>query len=529
MADEALTIDFELFGIDKATTALRDFAAEVAKLPKTIAVTIVGNTKQGSQDKKEKAAPAAKSPRKTPQEKFAEAELIKDTRAANESRRRIESAALSEQIKQTRYEADLARRTASQKEAADRAESSRKMNAITKAEKEADVLAKEEKARAAKSERDQLAANKADAKLKAAAEKKAEREQLAADKADAAAAKAKAKADGAFGKAVKNALFTTRFTPNAQGGISFAPLVGRVMGVLGKMGPLGIALGVITSAFMVLHSVVNAAAQKMNELTRARFTGGGSYKDVGRAAGLAAVLGVSPGEVASMARGFADTLAEGGAGTAFGHRYGIRDPWGSSPYGGDVNKFTNLFKAAEAIMKIPDEETAIRTARSFGPEMEKLLDLRILPEKERQEALRTQNEMFGPQQALAAMRYRIAMGNLSNSMSELQMAVVPLIDAFTGAIALLKYTIKNVFGPLAKWTYQLFGPKQDKTKEDSSTKKHIDAMDRNTEAILGQITAMRQIFGGGARASGALPINLRGQTLSDALRNDAIKLGAFSL
>lgn len=328
-----------------------------------------------------------------------------------------------------------------------------------------------------------------------------------------------------FVQAMKNAIFSTRFTAN-NGQLHLMPLIGRTMQALASLGPIGIAAGAAAAGIMALHAAAAHAAAVLSELAAARYTGGGSYGETSRAAGLGAAFGGSAGDVAAMARELANNLATNPTAMATGAKYHISDPGGDNPLSGSVDKFPAFFKAAEVILNAPTDEEAIRAARGFGGNMEKLLSLRDLSPASKAQALNMMQDMFGPEQARAVAEYKFATGKLSLAFDKLLISMTPVINMFTMIVTAIPEAIRmalNAAIPGANIGDRMMGG-----GANSASDKMKKSTDANTDAIDGLNSTLKGVSGGGSRARSAVPGGVGGTFYMGGNMGGAARMGAFS-
>ncbi len=341
-----------------------------------------------------------------------------------------------------------------------------------------------------------------------------------------------------MGQALKNLIFSTRVGAGA-GGLSVAPLVGRLLQFASHGGPAGMAAAAVIMAVTALASAAHKAAEFLNEVASARYVGGGTAAETGQAAAIGAAVGMSPGDMARAARQLADRLATDASAMALAGQHGIRDPLGNNPISGGLNKMRNLLKTIDAIANMTSEADAMRLARATG--LESFLGLRDLSSETRRQVMAATAEMFGKDQQQAAAEYRAQTGLLALEMNKLLIGLTPAVKDVAdlarelGPLVGLIMKLSLATMPLI-WLFRILAAAVralkaawDKlTGNDKGTKKDglKDAVDDNTDALNAATSTMRQIFGGGDRARGALPGNLRGQNM---IFRDSINLGAFSL
>lgn len=153
-----------------------------------------------------------------------------------------------------------------------------------------------------------------------------------------------------FSGKVGDALMTSRI---GAGGLM--PLMSKLAGIVG---PEGLAVaGALTAGYQAFQ----AGSESRHALGSARFTSGGTYKEVGQMSGIGAFLGMSPGDAADSAVAFGQSLHGSTFGGGYMRTRGITDFGGAQ-----VDKAKNWLAGTEALWAEKNEATAIRVARDTG-------------------------------------------------------------------------------------------------------------------------------------------------------------------
>jgi hypothetical protein len=291
------------------------------------------------------------------------------------------------------------------------------------------------------------------------------------------------------------------------GGLSFMPLVGRVLGLLGPYGKaLAVALTAATAAIMAFVSAMKEASRQVLEGAVAQFQLMTTRQGVALAGAAGAALGMSPGQASSMMRSIYEGVsAWRGNGIAMGavSQLGIQVPMGG-PF--DVRDEAKFFMdMLESLRKLPLAEQQ-RLLHQLPAEMTQFAPLLKMPADELQRLGNLMAWTFSDRNVQNAMRFNVVMQTMQQIFINITLWI---FDKLT--------TIND-------WINQhLFGAKPDPAKAAQDA--HTNAMNAHTAAM----NKMTGAIGGGERARGALPSLLHGMALDKALRGQAINLGAFTV
>jgi hypothetical protein len=342
-------------------------------------------------------------------------------------------------------------------------------------------------------------------------------------------------------------------------------------GALAVLGPVGALLSVgLAGAGMAAKSFADSLAtanRVLNEVGDAARTSGASLGQVGSLS----ALGVPTGDIASRAAGFrehisSDPLARRTA-QAAGLNVRPRD------FGGPTNEAGELLKAYEQLRKMGEGEKQLRQARIWGLES----DLKFINVSE--DVARQQEMLALSLGKVADKDYTRAANDLAASADiyakSLELLKTSLAKPFIpGAIrglqgasfganvmargaervpglghAALAGLAASVFGPAAllgvfgggnavqfggekvgKWLAGLPGM-EDRIDDITGGKKQDPAEDEHTRAMREHAQALREgtFGGGGPRARGALPANLKWDYADKALNGERLKVGPFGI
>lgn len=488
MADEVLSVDFLMMGVDDGMKEIAAISKAIAKLPKQVKISIEVVTKNIVRDMKQAAGGVSRS--------------VKEWKSSGSSKSTPPGPTYGENQARSFNRAGLHRGIADYA----KAEARRKYGGTGKP-------------------------------LPNSAFDLGQRVRSGKGGGDPFGVGSTASGNSGFGKALKNAIFSTRFTLN-NGHPHFSPLIGRSMQALAQAGPIGIAAGAAAVGLVMLHAAADKAAQKMSEFESGRFMAGGSAAEMSRAQHLGGAVGID--NPAAMAREFADALKSDDFTRWAASAIGISNPMGSRGPGSKLDVLPDFFKAAKAIANAPSNDAAMRMARDLGHGMEQFMSLRDMSPMHRDRALKEMEEMNSDEGRQAAADYRESMSHLSYSMTKLGNALVPVIELFGGLMDFASNLLPKLndkgansfMNPGQHGKSGQYGPggnlRAGKDRQNAEDR-HTTALDRNTDAIWAQVRSARQLFGGGERAGGAMPSHLRGQTFREGLRAHAVGMGAFGV
>lgn len=321
-----------------------------------------------------------------------------------------------------------------------------------------------------------------------------------------------------FASRLQSAIYSTRFN---VGGAS--PLVGRTLDVLGLKGNSA------ATAISALGVAAIKAANDLNAFRSAMFAGGGTTQETGVLGGFGRAVGMSAGDMAGIARQFAERITSDPMAMGLAARSGIRDLPG---YFGKTDKVQNLIKWIDALAKMSDSE-AIRAARVTGTEG--LLPLRDLSPQMRQNILndsKIRAESFTTGSFRDARDLAAAMGRLTDAFGNFVVGFAqPIIKVLTWFANKASDILNWFSGDPSKGGKGLFDTPQEQAAKERARKQeqHAKALDANTQAIEANTYAMKEgRFGGGERAAGAFPAKWTGFN-AQGWAGQAAALGAFSL
>lgn len=343
------------------------------------------------------------------------------------------------------------------------------------------------------------------------------------------------------------AALSTRFNIGGQsGGVS--PLVGRTLNALGMSGatagPVGLALAAITLTAMALKSLAEAAqdgAKALKEISdTASITGG-----TGAQSGALRGLGISGDFANSLRERLAtDPLAMLGAAQS---GVGRVTP---SVYGGSQNNAAVVLEVLGKLRAEQDPNERIRKARMMGAES--LLPLTNASDKATASLLKTAealgrlsdaNKTTSSDWDAATKRMGLVQDRLKGALFQAfgpgMIAVVSKLSS--GAEKLADFAEKfpqkllNSFEVAAIISNPIMAAPIhaafDALRKQTGVNNPAAAATNGNTKALQNLTYLlsSQIYGGGSRASGALPSGLTGMNLNQAAQNHALRLSYWTL
>jgi hypothetical protein len=279
------------------------------------------------------------------------------------------------------------------------------------------------------------------------------------------------------------------------------------VGGVGGGGGAGLAIQAVAAvaALRLLTDVVRQTTAVVKQFADQRLFGGGTTSQTAQASALLGGIGVN--DPAAMAARLRERISGGGLARQAASQLGVGNVL---PRGfGSTNDVQILVQLAEGLRRTNDLERArLLSIQLQEPELLRLTQMSEAQFQTSKKLAEQQAQVFTPEAQRRAEQFAITMNQLSQKFDLAKGRVGDfLLRLFGGAVGV------DVNGP------QRGGAK--------------DAISRNTQAVEQNTIALqsmgRQMFGGGARARGALPAGLRGEVLRHAMEGEALKLGAFRL
>lgn len=344
---------------------------------------------------------------------------------------------------------------------------------------------------------------------------------------------------GGFMQSLGHLLSNSRF---GKGGIQ--PRVGDAMELLGKAGPLGMAVGMGASIITGFAAAVSNAADSINEFTSGMLAAQTSSETYSRVQGFSGLLGGDPAQVAKnfMERARSDPYAA---------QHAMRA--GINPYAPDwTQDFGDAFeRLAKSFQGLSLKEAQTKANQMGDPNLAKLSFLEASDFKAIADALKP----LSGQQMKDAARFStyaaVAQQSLSNTLQRLASSYLPAatkgLQEFVGVMS----GISAIFDKIKdeKWFKIALGAMGNgekgweatksvalgpaaaawdwlnaKGKEASSANK--DLRD-NTNELRKMNANMREngIYGGGGRAQRAIPSRVRGPYMNERSYRQALSTG----
>lgn len=326
-----------------------------------------------------------------------------------------------------------------------------------------------------------------------------------------------------FGPALRRAIMSTRFGLGGGGGVQ--PLVGQVMNVLGKSGPIGVAVAAGAAVIMSFVAVVKSAGDQIKAFTGQMLEANTSATSMQALNRIGSLLG---GDMAGRARQFRETIASNGIAMDAAMRAGInpiKDPFGRTDYGAD------FLKALKQIAFASSEAEARRLAQLYGqPDMARAY---YLSDSTKRYMLNQGEKAPSRASMQAAEEFTFWLEDFKRVGMEFVREVgAPLLSGLskvTRFLVGLAQGLKSIGEFIANSpilsaiVYGLIG-----AIGGGDGKKVQTALDRNTAAINANTRALgdqRGIYGGGQRAQRALPSRVKGLYLNDRVYRQGLSTG----
>ncbi len=366
---------------------------------------------------------------------------------------------------------------------------------------------------------------------------------------------------GGIGQLIRSAISSTRIGVGS-GGLSIMPLVGRMWQLLGRAGPWGAAIVAAGTAVMGFTEMVQNAAKAAGSFARSALTSGGTPTETAALNGLGGAIGGV--DMSRMAREFREAIAYDPYAMNYASQAGIKGVGMPSVFG-DQDTATNLIQWAKHLRDIDKtmgRPEAIRQARATHTEgMLPMLNLSDSMMKNLAKDAKSHGAIFDSAAMSKSADFMASLSRVGDAFTNLLMSISkPVLDKITSFFNGLADTLNNAatwingHQDLIKLIADFFSAifhaatfnfkaafddvknmgvdinkLMNPTKPDGGEDKLKKALDDNTDATYAQMNGMRQIFGGGERARGAVPARLKGMAFSEGMRNNSIQLGAFAL
>ncbi|MBX7132619.1 MAG: hypothetical protein K1X67_08100 [Fimbriimonadaceae bacterium] len=350
---------------------------------------------------------------------------------------------------------------------------------------------------------------------------------------------------GGLGQAIQRAIMSTRFGVGGGGGVQ--PLIGQVANVLGKAGPIGMAVTAGAAVIGTFVGSVQKASESINQFTDGMLSAQTTATTYARISGLGALVG---GDPASVARNVINQARNDPWAAQQAMRSGINPfmPDWTQDYGDAFERIARSFQGLSM------RDAQLKANQMGSPELAKLAfatpsDVALIK--------RAMQPLTGKQMQEAAqfsLHAAAAQMSLNRTFDELAGMFLPAATSalkdFTGALSgITKWVaehesgVRGALGPAAGgekgweaikgyggiggnkiWDW-IFGPDGKPEKKSSSASN--DLRD-NTEELRKLNANMREngIYGGGGRAQRAIPRRARnGHYLNERALREAMQGG----
>ena len=309
-------------------------------------------------------------------------------------------------------------------------------------------------------------------------------------------------APASFGSRLNSLVNSTRVGGNV------APLVGRILPLLGISSKLAGPIGLAAMAAYTLWKGADMASKSLQKLGDDMAKGGGSYAQTRAARVLSEATGV---DIIGATRGFQKQYFDGGIEGLHLRRYGYS---ARSGMGRDTNALGPGMKAIRQMVDSSD----LRALQDLN--LEGLYNLKYLKSSEIDRYFTNMERSMSPERIASAMRFNLAMAELKMAFEDALHALAPLAEG-------LARLFENKNGGM--WRPNKDAP----AGKGDPAARNAEATNRNTDALhnLGEsIDSLRQdIRGGGERTRNALPSGLSHQMLLERERRNMIAMGAFTV
>lgn len=353
------------------------------------------------------------------------------------------------------------------------------------------------------------------------------------------------------GQKIWQAITTSRFSLGNGGG-QMMPLVGRTLAALGPEGTAIAALaGGAIAAAKAVYDLANNAAQAADNFNRFRYATGSGTGTAAALAGVGGAIGMSTGALGSAASAFNARITSDPMAMAFASRLGVSNipgPFGDQDFG------KQLLIAVENLRKISDRTERVRMARVLG--LEDFSTFASLSDKQAgflKGDEGTKARIFDPEFEQQSADFLASAGRVSEAMlnfftalgkpvvkqatdflNDLASGVNYLADVankngnkilafFELGAAILRGSIGDVGGALDSFKNAMGDFMSPGEALESALGENSRAMHANTKAI----DALTGTFGRGERLGRAIPPNLSGEALRQALELGGLRLYPF--
>lgn len=334
-----------------------------------------------------------------------------------------------------------------------------------------------------------------------------------------------------FAKSLTGIVYSTRVGVGS-GGLQVMPLIGKVVGSIGELGPemlaLAAALAILAAAAAITVTVIEAGMKYGVAFGQAQFSGGGSAAATAQLGAFGAMAGMGIGQISGLGKSYNQYLMTNPLGAAAAQGRGQ----GPNYVGafGNIDDTDRLIDGLRNILFNPSTEAVRR--QNYGGPLEQFEWMRNASPDVKNKFFQQEQFEQSPEQlqrtANAQIELNIALANLSQVAVKLSEGVD--WDAVNTGLSLVGDALKDIaiaapsaanaienlasaaarqipviggfLGNLMDSINALFGH-----GSDSSAKAQADAQNRHTDAMYNHARALdnaRNVYNGGPNARGAV-------------------------
>lgn len=302
---------------------------------------------------------------------------------------------------------------------------------------------------------------------------------------------------------------------------------------------VGIGLAGAGAAFMAIKAAADAFSRATKPFTQTHWTGGGTSQQTGAAVALGAALGMDTGSMGDRAVSLSERLLHGGYGASYMRSKGVTGAgWWRA------NQTGTYLRALDELRNIQDDEEAIRVARDLGLQDE--LRVRDLSPGTYQSLRRSSSAAGSRESRRAAAEYDANKAIISRTLQDWWVSgTKPLMESFNQGAQDLRDVGKmnwhdatiggwKRFATAKGWKEFFSGdttPWLEATRErlskesGGSGKGQVEATKALTRALKDATDAINL----GSRSGQAVPAAWRNRMLEEALHNQAMALGSWTV
>lgn len=289
---------------------------------------------------------------------------------------------------------------------------------------------------------------------------------------------------GNFAKSFQSLVYSTRIGVGS-GGVQVAPLLGKVAGMLGMLGPEAM---IAAAGLMIMAQAMQAAMKYATEFGQLQLSGGGTSGQTAALAAFGAGSGLGIGAMAGLGKSYNQYLTTNPMAGGYAQSHGF----GPNYVGafGDINDSGRLLAGLKDLLFNPNEESVRR--RNYGGPLENMEWMRNASPGVKAQLFKQQQVMQDPKFIQDATDAQI---QLNIAMSNFQILLVSLAKNIDWKV--LNYELKflaDVFEGLANHHLPDFS-----NLADDKAQAEMDAQNRHTDAMNNHARALdgaRHTYGG---------------------------------